>query len=90
MSWRKISPSWSSRTVPRKAARPPKLATPATVLAAEPPEVSLAGPMASYSRWARCSSMRVIPPFSIPHSSTNESSAWVMASTMALPRPTTS
>ena len=47
MSWRKISPSWSSRTVPMKAARPPKLATPATVLAAEPPEVSEAGPMAS-------------------------------------------
>ena len=73
-----------------KAARPPKEATPATVLAADPPEVSAAGPIASYSRWARCSSMRVMPPLSIPHSSTKASSAWVMASTMALPRPTTS
>ena len=30
-----------------KAARPPKEATPATVLAADPPEVSAAGPIAS-------------------------------------------
>ena len=35
----------SSATRPMKAARPPRAATPATVLAADPPEASTVGPM---------------------------------------------
>ncbi len=45
MSWVKISPHWSSATRARKAARPPRAATPATVLAADPPEASVVGPI---------------------------------------------
>ncbi len=47
ISWVKIAPSWSSRTLPKKAAWPPSEAMPAAVLPAEPPETSTAGPMAS-------------------------------------------
>jgi hypothetical protein len=47
MSWAYRAPSWSSATRPRKAARPPNDASPARVLAAEPPDVSLAAPMAA-------------------------------------------
>ena len=47
MSWMKACPRASSATRPRNAARPPRAATPATVLAAEPPEASTVGPMAA-------------------------------------------
>ena len=47
MSWAKTTPSWSSKTLPRYPARPPKLATPATVFAAEPPDTSMPGPIAA-------------------------------------------
>ncbi len=42
MSWAKTSPSLSLATLPMKAPLPPKLARPAMVLAAEPPEASTA------------------------------------------------
>jgi hypothetical protein len=45
MSCVKALPSLSSLTLPTKAARAPKLATPAIVLAPEPPELSIAGPI---------------------------------------------
>ena len=44
MSWLNTWPSWSSRTRPMKAPRPPSDATAAMVLAQEPPETSRAGP----------------------------------------------
>ena len=44
--WAKSSPSVSFRTLPMKAARPPSEATPAAVLAAQPPEMISAGPIA--------------------------------------------
>jgi hypothetical protein len=47
MSWRKIRPNWSSRTLPKKAERPPRAAIPTMVFAADPPDISSAGPMAS-------------------------------------------
>jgi hypothetical protein len=46
-SWVKIAPISSSRTFPMKAARPPSEATPVAVLAADPPESSIPGPMAA-------------------------------------------
>ena len=46
MSWAKTSPSWSSRTLPTKAAEAPSEARPTAVLAAEPPDTSVAGPRA--------------------------------------------
>ena len=45
MSWAKIAPSSSSRTLPMYAARLPKDAAPTMVFAAAPPETSTAGPM---------------------------------------------
>ena len=47
MSWRKIRPNWSSRTLPKKAERPPRAAIPTMVFAADPPDISSAGPIAS-------------------------------------------
>ena len=47
MSWRKMLPSWSSLTLPMKAPRPPREASAAMVLAAEPPDTSTAGPIRS-------------------------------------------
>ncbi len=46
MSWPKTSPRSSVSTLPMYAARPPKLASPTTVLAAEPPLISTAVPSA--------------------------------------------
>ena len=45
MFWLNALPSVSSFTLPTKAPRAPKLATPAMVFAAEPPEISIAGPI---------------------------------------------
>ena len=45
MSWAKTSPNWSRPSLPMCTARPPKLATPATVLPAEPPDASIAAAM---------------------------------------------
>ena len=45
ISWRKMRPNSSSATLPMKAPRPPNEATPTTVFAAEPPEISMAGPI---------------------------------------------
>ena len=45
MSWLKMRPSWSSRTLPMYADVPPRLAKPATVFATEPPDISVAGPI---------------------------------------------
>ena len=47
MSWVKTSPSWSSQTLPTKPALPPRDAIPTAVLAAEPPDISTAGPVRS-------------------------------------------
>ena len=47
MSWVKAWPKRSSATRPRNAARPPRAATPAAVLAADPPEASVVAPMRS-------------------------------------------
>jgi hypothetical protein len=46
MSWMKTLPRASAAILPTKADRPPSAATPAAVLAAEPPEASTAGPRA--------------------------------------------
>ena len=45
MSWPKTSPNWSLDVLPMKPARPPNEAMPTMVLATEPPEISMAGPM---------------------------------------------
>ncbi len=90
MSWAKTSPSWSSRTLPTKPARPPRAATPATVLAAEPPDDSVPGPMASYSRPAWSVSISRIEPLSSSCRTRKASSVWAITSTMALPTATTS
>ena len=47
MSWAKTLPNVSSRTRPTNAEVPPSDAMPTIVFAAEPPEISVAGPMAS-------------------------------------------
>ena len=47
MSWANVRPSSSFLTLPMNAAAAPKLATPTTVFAAEPPEISIAGPIAA-------------------------------------------
>ena len=47
MSWPNTAPSWSSATRPTNAALPPNDATPTIVLAADPPEISTAGPIAA-------------------------------------------
>ena len=47
MSWPKTCPNWSSAVLPMKPALPPNEATPTMVLATEPPEISMAGPMSS-------------------------------------------
>ena len=44
-SWAKRRPVSSSLTLPMKPARTPSDATPTAVLAAEPPEMIVAGPM---------------------------------------------
>ena len=46
-SWEKTFPNVSSDTRPMYAARPPNDATPDAVFAAEPPEVSVAGPISA-------------------------------------------
>jgi len=45
MSWLKIRPNSSSETLPINAPRPPNEERPTIVLAADPPEISIAGPM---------------------------------------------
>ena len=45
MSWVKTSPMASSATFPMNPAFPPRAATPATVLAAEPPDTSMLEPI---------------------------------------------
>ena len=72
------------------AARPPKLATPHIVFAAEPPLISTGEPSARYSCTARSVSMSSIDPLTRLCSTRNESPAWAMTSTRALPMPTTS
>src|SRR5688572_13448402 len=90
MSWVNTPPSWSSRTFPTKPAVPPNDATPATVLAAEPPEDSTAGPMAEYRRSACSASMSAIVPLTRSWRRRSASPAWAMTSTIALPTATTS
>ena len=46
MSWAKTLPSWSAAMRPMKALVPPSDATPAQLLATEPPDCSVPGPMA--------------------------------------------
>ena len=53
MSCVNTSPSSSAATLPMKAAALPSEATPAAVLAADPPEDSVPGPMTAYSCSAR-------------------------------------
>ena len=72
------------------AARPPKLATPHIVLAADPPLISTAEPSARYRCTARSVSISSIDPLTSACSVRNESPAWAMTSTRALPMPTTS
>src|SRR5438067_2734910 len=71
-------------------ARPPHDATPAAVLAADPPDTSIAGPMCSYSSNARASSINVIAPFVNPCDAMKSSGACASTSTMALPMASTS
>src|SRR5262249_41763355 len=84
------SPSWSSRTLPTYWARPPNDATPTIVLAAEPPDISMPGPMAPYSSRARASSTSCIVPLTRSCRRRKASPSWEMTSTSALPIPTTS
>ena len=90
MSCTNTSPSWSSRTLPMNAARPPREATPAMVLAAEPPEAAIPDGMASYSSPDLSALTRVMAPFTNPWATMNESSTEAITSTMALPTPITS
>src|SRR4051794_34802046 len=72
------------------AGRPPREATPAMVLAAEPPDVSCAGAMALYKVCASASSIRRIAPLIRLYRARNSSPVRATTSTMALPTPTTS
>src|SRR4029078_354665 len=90
MSWRKMPPNWSLATLPIKPQRAPKEASPAMVLAAEPPERSMAGPMASYRRPASSAGTRRMKPLARSCLDRKDSSQRAMISTMALPMPTTS
>ena len=47
MSWRTSGRTRRPPTLPMKPARPPNEATPTMVLATDPPEISMPGPMAS-------------------------------------------
>ena len=90
ISWLKTSPSWSVATCPTNAHCAPSADMPASVLAAEPPEISFAGPIASYSRRAPSSSTSVIPPLLRSSSAISSSSQGAITSTMALPMAITS
>ena len=87
----KTSPSWSSATWPMKPARPPSMAMPATVFAADPPLISRAGPISLVEprrpprRRSAASS-----PWRGPRRSMKSSSAVAITSTMALPMARTS
>src|SRR5205823_5171093 len=83
-------PNVSSLTLPMKAARPPSSATPTAVLAAEPPDISMAGPISAYSFSLRSRSTSPIVPFSIPKACTRSSPACASTSTIACPMQTTS
>src|SRR3954467_14749120 len=72
------------------AGRPPREATPAMVLAADPPDVSCAGAMALYKVCASASSIRRIAPLIRLYRDRNSSPVRATTSTMALPTPTTS
>ena len=63
MSWVKTSPSWSPATLPTKPARPPSDATPVAVLAADPPDTSMAGPMSAYRADDSSASISACVPF---------------------------
>ena len=90
MSWTYTAPSWSSRTLPMNAARPPSEATPTVVFAAEPPDASMPGGIAAYSASARSGSTSCIESFVSPCSTRNASSTSAITSTMALPTASTS
>ena len=90
MSWPNTWPRSSVSTLPMYAARPPKLARPHTVLAAEPPLISTAVPSAAYSSAARSISTSVIDPFTSPCSTRKASVDDAITSTRALPMPVTS
>jgi len=47
MSWANTAPSSSSATRPMNAAEPPNDAMPTVVFAADPPEISMPGPIAA-------------------------------------------
>src|SRR5512132_3208490 len=89
-SWANTWPSWSSATRPMYPARPPKLATPTVLLATEPPDISMPGPIAAYSSSARSVSTSVIALLTRPWAATNSSVSCDSTSTSALPMPTTS
>src|SRR5882757_8313360 len=59
ISWGKMPPNWSLPILPMKPARPPREARPAIVLAAEPPETSMAAPITEYKASARAASTNV-------------------------------
>ena len=90
MSLTKLAPSLSFFTLPMKAPRAPKEASPAMVLAADPPELSVASPIARISCTARNSSIRVMMPLAISCSSRKSSVAAKITSTIGLPMPATS
>ena len=60
------------------------------MLAADPPDTSMAGPMCSYSSAARASSISIIDPLVSAWAAMNSSVAWASTSTMALPMASTS
>src|SRR5215207_10808164 len=72
------------------AAEPPSEVTPTSVLAADPPEISTAGPMASYRSSARAVSMSSIAPAVRSWAVRNSWLSWLRTSTRALPMATTS
>ncbi len=84
------SPSRSSATVPTNAGRPPREATPASVLAADPPETSAEGVISAWMDSARARSTRDMDPFGSASASSSASEAHAMTSTSAEPTPTTS
>src|SRR5579875_1113873 len=90
MSAANSRPRSSSATLPMKAAVPPHEATPAHVLAAEPPDCLVAAPMDEYTRPAWSSSTRSMVPLANPSEVMRSSGTGARTSTMACPTATTS
>jgi hypothetical protein len=84
-SWLNRPPSSSFRTLPTKPVLAPRSAAPTAVLAPEPPDTIVAGPIAWNSASARGSSMSCIAPLVTPCAARKASSVRAITSTIALP-----